>query len=68
MLACGASHPIGDLNTHPTTTVILEVKAARAWSLTQTADAFLVTPDTIASWLKRIDEAGPTRSCKRASR
>ena len=37
---------------------ILELKAARAWSLAQTAKAFLVEPATIASWLKRIDEAG----------
>ena len=37
---------------------ILELKAARGWSLTQAARAFLVEPDTIAAWLKRIDEAG----------
>ena len=37
---------------------ILELKAARAWSLAQTAKAFLVKPATIASWLKRIDEEG----------
>ena len=28
---------------------ILEVRAARGWSLKQTADAFLVTPETIGS-------------------
>jgi len=39
---------------------ILELKAARGWSLAQTARAFLVEPDTIAAWLKRIDEAGPS--------
>jgi len=39
---------------------ILEFKAARAWSLAQTAKAFLVKPATIASWLKRIDEDGDT--------
>ncbi len=38
---------------------ILELRAARAWSLQQTADAFLVTAATIASWMKRLDEAGP---------
>jgi len=38
---------------------ILELRAARGWSLKQTADTFLVTPATIASWLKRIDENGP---------
>ena len=37
---------------------ILELKAARAWSLVQAAKVFLVEPVTIASWLKRIDEAG----------
>ena len=38
---------------------ILELRAARGWSLKQTGDAFLVTSATIASWLKRIDESGP---------
>jgi len=38
---------------------ILELRAARGWSLKQTADTFLVTPATIASWEKRIDEKGP---------
>ena len=38
---------------------ILQLKAARAWSQQQTADHFLVTSDTIASWLQRVDEQGP---------
>ena len=38
---------------------ILELRAARSWSLTQTARAFLVTPLTISSWTARIDEEGP---------
>ena len=38
---------------------ILELRAARGWSLQQTAHAFLVTAATISSWLARIDEAGP---------
>ena len=38
---------------------ILEMKAARSWSLEQTAKAFLVTAATIASWMKRLDEEGP---------
>ncbi len=38
---------------------ILEIKAARGWSLEQTAKTFLVTPATIASWMKRLDEQGP---------
>ena len=37
---------------------ILELRAARGWSVKQTADTFLVTPATIASWLKRIDDQG----------
>ncbi|MCZ6654466.1 MAG: helix-turn-helix domain-containing protein [Planctomycetota bacterium] len=37
---------------------ILEVRAAHGWSMQQTADAFLVTPATIASWMSRLDEQG----------
>jgi transposase InsO family protein len=38
---------------------ILELRAARGWSLAQTARAFLVTEATISSWLYRLDEQGP---------
>ena len=38
---------------------ILEVRAARCWSLQQTADAFFVTAATVASWMNRLDEAEP---------
>src|SRR5882672_9773022 len=38
---------------------ILELRAARGWSLAQTARVFLVTPLTIASWMGRLDEEGP---------
>ncbi|MDH3672994.1 MAG: DDE-type integrase/transposase/recombinase, partial [Gammaproteobacteria bacterium] len=38
---------------------ILELRAARGWSLQQTADTFLVTATTIASWMRRVDEEGP---------
>ena len=38
---------------------ILELRAARSWSLQQTADALLLTAATIASWMKRVDEQGP---------
>src|SRR2546426_4148100 len=38
---------------------ILELRAARGWSLAQTARAFLVTPLTVASWVGRLDEEGP---------
>jgi transposase InsO family protein len=38
---------------------ILELRAARGWSVRQTADAFLVTPATVASWMGRLDEEGP---------
>ena len=37
---------------------ILELRAARGWSLQQTADAFQLTAPTIASWMKRVDEEG----------
>ena len=37
---------------------MLDLKAARGWSHAQAARAFLVEPDTIAAWLKRIDEGG----------
>jgi putative transposase len=37
---------------------IVELRAARAWSAKQAADAFLVTAATIAYWMKRIDEEG----------
>ena len=37
----------------------LELRAARGWSLAQTARVFLVTPLTIASWMGRLDEEGP---------
>ena len=38
---------------------ILQLRAARGWSLEQTADAFLVTAATIRSWMKRLEEIGP---------
>ena len=37
---------------------ILELRAARGWSLKQTAETFLVTPETVASWSARIEEEG----------
>lgn len=38
---------------------ILQLKAARAWSLEQTARVFQLTPATVAAWIKRVDEQGP---------
>ena len=38
---------------------ILELRVARAWSLQQTANAFLVTAATLALWMKLLDEEGP---------
>jgi putative transposase len=38
---------------------ILQLKAARGWNPEQAARAFLVTADTIRSWLNRVDEQGP---------
>jgi hypothetical protein len=37
---------------------ILELRAARGWSLAQTARTFLVSPLTIASWTGRLEEEG----------
>jgi hypothetical protein len=50
---------------------ILELKAARGWSLDQAAKRFFVCPKTIAAWMKRVDEDGaaalvqlPRRKCR----
>jgi transposase InsO family protein len=37
---------------------ILELRAARGWNQVHTAKAMLVTPATVAAWLRRIDERG----------
>jgi putative transposase len=38
---------------------ILELRAARGWSLADTARHMLVTPLTVASWTQRLDDEGP---------
>jgi transposase InsO family protein len=38
---------------------ILQLRAARGWSLTRVADVFQLTPATISNWIKRLDESGP---------
>jgi transposase-like protein len=38
---------------------ILELRAARGWSLGETARRFLVTPLTITHWMQRLDDEGP---------
>jgi transposase InsO family protein len=38
---------------------ILELRAARGWSIKQTANTFLITQATVSSWMRRIDEKGP---------
>jgi hypothetical protein len=38
---------------------VLQLRAARHWSLERAAETFLVTAATISSWLKRVDEQGP---------
>jgi DNA-directed RNA polymerase specialized sigma24 family protein len=43
----------------PERMAILELRAARNWSLAQTARVFLVTEATISSWMHRLDEEGP---------
>ena len=37
---------------------ILQLKAAREWSARQVAEHFMVTEETIASWMRRLDEEG----------
>ena len=37
---------------------ILELRAARGWSTKQVSDRFMVTEETIASWMRRLDEGG----------
>lgn len=37
---------------------ILRLRAARGWTAKQTADRFLVTEETVASWIRRVDEEG----------
>ena len=38
---------------------ILELKASRGWNEQQAASAFLISPATVAGWLRRVDEKGP---------
>ncbi len=38
---------------------VLELRAARGWSLAQAARRLLVTPLTVASWNRRLDDEGP---------
>jgi putative transposase len=45
--------------TPPERMSILELRAARGWSARQTADRFLLTLNTVAAWMARIDEEGP---------
>ena len=37
---------------------ILQLKAARGWSKAQTAERFVMTEETVASWFRRLDEKG----------
>ena len=37
---------------------ILKLRAARGWSVEQTAARFLMTEETVASWIRRVDEEG----------
>jgi hypothetical protein len=38
---------------------ILQIRAAQRWTSAETARVFLVTAQTIAEWMRRIDEDGP---------
>jgi hypothetical protein len=44
---------------------ILELKSALHWPLAETAQAFVVTVETISWWMQRIGEQGPECSCCR---
>ena len=37
---------------------ILQLRAVRGWSTRQVADRFVLTEETIASWMRRLDEEG----------
>ena len=39
---------------------ILELRAVRGWSVRQTAARFLLSPATVSSWVRRLDERGPS--------
>jgi len=55
----GRIHPMKRPNYSPVERMsILELKAAFGLSKAQAARMFLVEPDTIASWMKRLDEGG----------
>lgn len=41
---------------------ILRLRAARGWTVAQTAERFLVTENTIDNWMRRLDDAGEARS------
>ena len=45
---------------------ILELRAARGWSRSQTARCLLVTTATVCSWMGRLDEEGPRSRRRRA--
>ncbi len=38
---------------------VLELRAARGWSLYQTAERLLVSTATVSSWMRRLDDDGP---------
>jgi len=38
---------------------ILELRTAMGWTLAETARRFLITPETVSSWMRRLDEEGP---------
>jgi len=38
---------------------ILELRAARGWSVRQTAERFHLAPTTLSNWMRRLDEHGP---------
>ena len=37
---------------------ILKLRAVRGWTVAQTAERFLLTEETVTSWMRRVDEGG----------
>ena len=37
---------------------ILKLRAARGWTVVQTAERFILTEETVSSWMRRVDEGG----------
>ncbi len=52
------THRIGRTTWRPNAWPFFELRTPRGWWIEQTAHAFLVTAETVASWMRRVDEQG----------